>query len=273
MELTQHRGADTGGNEWAPKVAGRSWAACPLSGPCAGYPAAVAEPLGPARHPTRTGAPLGASSASAVSWRGASYGLRGARPLVGAARAVTPRSGPVPEAARRIEGDWRGGVLHRRAGRALVVDPDGAVLLLQGLDPARPAAGTWWFTPGGGAHPRESLVSAMLRELAEETGIEVPTPGPAVWIRTTEFDYLGVRIRQEEEFFLVRVGERVEVDTSGFNELEQQAVLGSRWWLPAELGASDEIVYPSSLAVALLLLLDALEAGWRPTHGPLAIGP
>ena len=50
------------------------------------------------------------------------------------------------------------GRIDRVAARVLVVDRDGAVLLLRGGDPHRPEAGTWWFTPGGGVDDGESVV-------------------------------------------------------------------------------------------------------------------
>jgi 8-oxo-dGTP pyrophosphatase MutT (NUDIX family) len=43
----------------------------------------------------------------------------------------------------------------RYAGRVLLVDDARRVLLLQGLDPGDPGAGTWWFTPGGGCEGGE----------------------------------------------------------------------------------------------------------------------
>ncbi|MGY9072582.1 MAG: NUDIX domain-containing protein [Acidimicrobiales bacterium] len=52
--------------------------------------------------------------------------------------------------------------------RALVVDGDGQVCLV--CHTYRDG----WFLPGGGVKVGESLVGAMSRELAEETGIELP---------------------------------------------------------------------------------------------------
>jgi hypothetical protein len=45
-------------------------------------------------------------------------------------------------------------VARRRAGRVLVIDPDGRVLLLQGFDPAVPQR-RFWFTIGGGRQDEE----------------------------------------------------------------------------------------------------------------------
>src|ERR1700733_4365493 len=58
----------------------------------------------------------------------------------------------------------------RRAGRVLVIDPAGRVLLLQGFDPAEPDS-PFWFTIGGGLDEGEHSAQAALRELREEAGI------------------------------------------------------------------------------------------------------
>ena len=51
----------------------------------------------------------------------------------------------------------------RRAGRVLVIDPAGRVLLLQGFDPANPSS-LHWITIGGGTDHREGTAEAALRE-------------------------------------------------------------------------------------------------------------
>ena len=52
-----------------------------------------------------------------------------------------------------------------------MVDDRARVLLLRGRDPADPSAGRWWFTPGGGVDPGETVEQAARREIAEETGL------------------------------------------------------------------------------------------------------
>jgi 8-oxo-dGTP pyrophosphatase MutT (NUDIX family) len=157
--------------------------------------------------------------------------------------------------------------IERTGGRVLVVDSNDRVLLLRGTDPADPAAGTWWFTPGGGLDPGETPEQGALRELAEETGLVLDGLGSPVWVRTAVFDFMGQGYRQAETFFLARITQH-EVDFSGFTEIERDAVHEFRWWSLADLASTDDTVYPSTLAAELALLL----ADGPPTQ-PKEVGP
>ncbi|MFB9234307.1 NUDIX hydrolase [Plantactinospora siamensis] len=161
--------------------------------------------------------------------------------------------------------------LERRAGRVLLVDDAGRVLLLHGRDPARPGH-HYWFTPGGGLDPGESAVAGAARELAEETGLRLPPAalGEPVWREVTEFPFDGRWYRQEQEFFLVRVPSWAP-DTSGFDEIERNTIDAHRWWAPAELAATGERFYPAELVSVLRAALDA-AAGAGPASGSAAAG-
>ncbi|GIF18560.1 8-oxo-dGTP pyrophosphatase MutT (NUDIX family) [Actinoplanes tereljensis] len=142
-------------------------------------------------------------------------------------------------------------VLDRRAARVLLVDAAGRTLLLHGGDPARPGE-RWWFTPGGGLDAGETPAEGAARELAEETGLRV---GPAelgdpVWHEVTEFSYREQQYRQDQDFFLLRVGEW-QVDTAGMDSDEQETITEHRWWSALEIEASAEQIFPVSLAALL----------------------
>lgn len=129
----------------------------------------------------------------------------------------------------------------------LVIDPAGRVLLLQAFDPAKPSS-LYWMTIGGGLDHGEGTAQAALRELWEEAGIEASAGeliGP-VWQRTTEFSFDGMRYRQQEDYYVLRVGE-VEVSLANLDPIERETVTGCRWWSPQELAATTEAFFPAEL--------------------------
>jgi 8-oxo-dGTP pyrophosphatase MutT (NUDIX family) len=135
----------------------------------------------------------------------------------------------------------------RQAGRVLVIDPAGRVLLLEGFDPARPDR-RYWVTIGGGLDDGESSAQAAARELREETGIVVAVAdlaGP-VWRRSTEFTFDGTWYRQEEDYYLLHVG-HIAVSLAGLDDVERRTVTGYRWWSHQELAATAVPFYPAEL--------------------------
>jgi 8-oxo-dGTP pyrophosphatase MutT (NUDIX family) len=138
-------------------------------------------------------------------------------------------------------------VITRRAGRVLVIDAGGRVLLLHGFDPAKPDE-PYWFTIGGGAQPGETLAEAAARELREETGIcaQAGELGEPVWHEVTDFSFDGTSYRQEQDFFQLRIGSAV-VLTDGLDDEEAAVIDGHRWWTVDELESTTEPFYPREL--------------------------
>ena len=154
-------------------------------------------------------------------------------------------------------------VRRRLAGRVLVIDAAGRLLLLHGFDPARPDE-PYWFTVGGGAVPGETLAHAAARELGEETGIVASAAdlGAPVWHEVTEFGFDGRRYRQEQDFFVLRV-RAAEVSADGLDDEEAAVIDGHRWWSAAELEETGETFYPRELP----RLLRDLTSPW-PSQQP-----
>ncbi len=146
--------------------------------------------------------------------------------------------------------------LERRAARVLLVDDEGRVLLQNCCDPADPAQ-RWWNTTGGGLDEGETSAQAAVRELREETGLQLDEAavGEVVHRRLTEFSFAGTAYRQSEEYFLVRTG-AFDAQPTAHSDLELVAVLGTRWWSRDELRDTREQVYPEEL----LEVLDRLGA-------------
>jgi 8-oxo-dGTP pyrophosphatase MutT (NUDIX family) len=133
--------------------------------------------------------------------------------------------------------------------RVIVADRSGRLLLFEGIDPAAPDV-VFWFTPGGGVDPGETSEQAARRELLEETGLVVDELGEPVHEDVVEFGFDGVRYRQQQQYFAVRVdgdGEGLEIDDADWTPDEVTAIRRHRWWTPAELQATTEPVYPERL--------------------------
>jgi 8-oxo-dGTP pyrophosphatase MutT (NUDIX family) len=134
----------------------------------------------------------------------------------------------------------------RRAARVLLLDEHDALLLIHGVDPEQPAAGTWWITPGGGLEENETFESAARRELEEETGAR-PAELIALEGETVdEFAFAGRLLRQTDRYFAARV-RRFEPVSSGRTDLENRWMLGSRWWAAEEFAEVAPIAFPNDL--------------------------
>ncbi|MFC9329434.1 NUDIX hydrolase [Kitasatospora sp. NPDC057015] len=145
-------------------------------------------------------------------------------------------------------------VMQRRtAARVLLLDEQDRLLLLRGIDPAKPDV-TWWITPGGGLEPGEGVPEAALRELFEETGLRDVVLGPLVAFGTVSFSFRGQRFEQDQWFHLARTARSV-VDPPHSGDQEHALLLESRWWTAAELRDTVETVYPVGLAGFLERLL------------------
>jgi 8-oxo-dGTP pyrophosphatase MutT (NUDIX family) len=149
------------------------------------------------------------------------------------------------------------GPLERRAARVLLVDDAGRILLQHCYDPSTPDERTWWSTTGGGLDEGETSAQAAVRELREETGLQLDETavGDVVHRRLTEFRFGGTAYRQSEDYFLVRT-DAFDAQPTAHSDLEMVAVLGTRWWSRDELRGTAEQVYPEEL----LEVLDRLGA-------------
>lgn len=135
----------------------------------------------------------------------------------------------------------------RVATRILVVAGD-EVLLQEDSDPGIPEA-RWWVTPGGGIDEGEHITEAAVRELWEETGLQVHPAqlrGP-VAERDVCHGYSDRILLQHETFW--RIDVEHFVPTPGALTATEQQRMQAQAWFPID--ALPEVVWPASLATLL----------------------
>ena len=142
----------------------------------------------------------------------------------------------------------------RRAARLLVIDPNsGAVLLFQYEDGGR----SWWATPGGAVDGGETFEEAAIREAAEELAV-APRNFLPLWHTTVDFSIRGIPVRQEEQFFLLRIRPG---DVALGHEVQEahrhEGIIATRWWSLEDIETTSEQVFPEDLPQRLRELLSA----------------
>jgi 8-oxo-dGTP pyrophosphatase MutT (NUDIX family) len=144
--------------------------------------------------------------------------------------------------------------VRRTVVRLVVRDADHRVLLLHTRDPTYPELGTWWELPGGGLERGETNVDAAVRELREETGLEVAPAavGPGLWHRHATFRYRGRRHIQCETVLTVDVDlSSPAVDGSLRVGFEDEDYFGFAWWDVPDIEDGDDRFYPGRLPALL----------------------
>jgi 8-oxo-dGTP pyrophosphatase MutT (NUDIX family) len=160
----------------------------------------------------------------------------------------------------------------RRSAKVLLLDPDGRVLLFNGVDPAQPSRAAIWFPAGGGIDQGETVQEAAVREVMQETGLLISDLGPVVMTRHANFTFDGDSYDQYETYFAVQTG-AFEPDPRRWTETEQRVMVCSRWWSLDQLRTTDETVYPERLAELIVQLLEGHTHSARPDTGGAELTP
>ncbi len=143
----------------------------------------------------------------------------------------------------------------RKAARLLVISPAEEVLLFRFHHTDDALAGeSHWATPGGGLEPGETFHAAAVRELYEETGIQVSALAEPVADRRVSLILpSGEAVVAVEQYFIVHV-QNTTLCRSQWTAHEKKVMADHHWWSAQELRTTKETVWPENL---LLLLMEA----------------
>ncbi len=121
----------------------------------------------------------------------------------------------------------------RPASRFLVINAQLHVLLFRFEHKDDAMAGrAYWATPGGALEAGESFTQAAIRELWEETGLNITDPGEEIAQR--EFVMMmpnGKEVLADERYFIIRI-QYHDLDCSQWTEHEKKlcgATTGGEW--------------------------------------------
>lgn len=142
----------------------------------------------------------------------------------------------------------------RQAVRALILDPDDAVLLARFVFPNGVEV---WALPGGGLEDGESDADGLRRELREELGLVDVVIGPHVWDREHIVPMRTGHDGQRDRVHLVRTPRFRPEPTIGWEAMRAEYVFELRWWTRAEIDAHPDLRFvPRRLAHHLGELLE-----------------
>ncbi|MCQ6257370.1 NUDIX hydrolase [Pseudomonas sp. Q11] len=138
----------------------------------------------------------------------------------------------------------------RSASRILLVSSSRRLLLFKIHYRTGALAGrSYWATPGGGLRGDETFEAAAVRELYEETGLDVQSVGRC--IARKEFIWQmpdGEHVVAVENYYVVHAGNEI-CSTASWSAQEREAVCEIKWWSENELMASTEEILPPDLLI------------------------
>ena len=161
----------------------------------------------------------------------------------------------------------------RASVRAIILDEDDHVLLCRFVfpHPAVPnGAQAVWAAPGGGIEPGEDGLSALRRELREETGLVTAIDPPHVWHQVViAADHAPGFDGIVNDYFLIRATHFEPRGELTDDQLAAEHLAAFRWWQLSEITnyTGHDLFSPRDLATPLT---DLLTSGIR--SDPVTLG-
>ena len=143
----------------------------------------------------------------------------------------------------------------RPSARLLVLDGAGRILLFRFVHTMGVLAGQdYWTIPGGGVENGETFEQAAMRELEEETGIQIASVGPQIGQREFVLQLPdGEHVVADKRFFLIKAS-NTSLSRGGWTFEETQVMADHRWWSQDDLAQTSATVWPENILTMIRCL-------------------